>query len=251
MRTPLLDLWDACLRKRSISMAVVVLLLVDLVLGVFVLLPFRQRVGLLESRAGQMRAEARASRMQYVSRRELAERVHRTLVECARFRAEVAGTSASRYLVFKRTVERIVGLGGGTTDRIAFKTSSLDSGFLEQTAALELEGSYGRIRQIVSQLLNSDEFIIIESISLSGARPNRGAAQSTASLRIATVFSQRPADRPLDPLAELPTVADVSDGTAAEGPAVSDPPADAGPSAPRRPLGAPHASLAEPAGGGA
>ncbi len=187
----LLDLKEAALRKRRLTMALAALVAIDLAILAVAVIPLgRLNPGARRALAAQ-EIEGRRIHRNYVRRVSYVRAIHRSMDGCRTFRTEIAGSRQDRYLRFKQALEGIVGFGGSGATSISYQMEETDGGFLIQKASVKVEGSYFRLRGIVASLQAAKEFMIIERVSLRrGDKGNRSQRQPTVSLGLSTVFSQ-------------------------------------------------------------
>ncbi|MFN7971622.1 MAG: hypothetical protein U0166_04645 [Acidobacteriota bacterium] len=186
----LYDLWDAAKRRRGIGFSVAGLLAFDLVFGMLVLWPLGRHLASLRASAAAEQDAYRVAHAQYEDRRALALNVYDAMKACQGFRKDVARTKEERYLPFKQALEKVVGLSPSGAPQMTFITGDDRSGFLETTATCAVEGTYTRLRQILSELKVSSEFLMIDRVSLSkGHGPPGTVPMTRLSLQISTVFS--------------------------------------------------------------
>jgi len=103
------------------------------------------------------------------------------------FYSDVLGSKDTRMIEIQREVRAIAASLGMDPETIAYQPEVLDKvGLISFTINVPLAGDYRNLRQFINKIEKSKNFLIVESVSLGGAKD--GGALLDLSIRLSTYF---------------------------------------------------------------
>ncbi len=115
---------------------------------------------------------------------------------------DVLGSKDSRMIRIQREVRAIAASLGMDPESISYQQEFLDKvGLVRFTIGVPLVGDYRNLRQFISKIENSENFLIIDSVTLGGAKD--GGALLDLSIQLSTFFNA-PEMKGLQPAAPKP-----------------------------------------------
>lgn len=189
------DLAESARTKRHIALSVAALVVVDAVVGLAGYLPLSRDVVGRERNRAQIEKEADKVHALYLENQKLADELYASQVAVARFRNDIVGTREERYLAVKKTLESIGSIGSAGAQQMLFRSGNLEPGFVVHSTELNVEGPYSKARQVLGQVLQSQEFLIVDGVGLTNSN-----AKQKARIEVSTAYTLVKAREPKPPL---------------------------------------------------
>jgi Tfp pilus assembly protein PilO len=139
------------------------------------------------------RVEALTQNLSEISRRvgimkDLDQRFESEKGKVNTFYGDLLGTKDGRMIRIQREVRSIAAALGMDPESIGYTPAYLDKVDLVQfSISVPLSGDYRNLRQFISKIENSENFIIIDSVTLGGSRD--GGALLDLSIQLSTYFN--------------------------------------------------------------
>jgi Tfp pilus assembly protein PilO len=120
--------------------------------------------------------------------RELDDRFESERGKVDTFFGDLLGTKDGRMIRIQREVRGIASSLGMDPESIGYQPEFLDKvGLVRFSISVPLVGDYRNLRQFISRIENSENFLIIDSVTLGGAR--EGGALLDLSIQLSTYFN--------------------------------------------------------------
>jgi Tfp pilus assembly protein PilO len=104
------------------------------------------------------------------------------------FFGDLLGTKETRMIRIQREVRSIAASLGMDPESIGYQPEFLDKvGLVRFSISVPLVGDYRNLRQFINKIENSENFLIIDSVTLGGSRD--GGAMLDLSIQLSTFFS--------------------------------------------------------------
>ena len=178
------------IREERIKVATVlgVLALANLLLYVLLNLPRMHRQTVEERKTSEL-----TQNLSEVSRRvnlmkDLDDRFESEKSKVEKFYNDVLGTKDTRMIQIQREVRTIASSLTMDPETIAYQPEILDKvGLVSFTINVPLVGDYRNLRQFINRIEKSENFLIIDSVTLGGAKD--GGALLDLSIHLSTYFN--------------------------------------------------------------
>ncbi|PYT05649.1 MAG: hypothetical protein DMF49_13430 [Acidobacteria bacterium] len=181
---PLIDLRrDA----RRIVTVLLVLLLANAIFYLLLVLPkVRENSALVAERAS-FQNDLAAARKRTEKLRAAYERIVAQEKGLDRFYNEILGTKLKKLVEIQKEITGICHDFGIEPQEMRNDTSPVPAGRVERfTSTLPLKGDYQNLRRFIARVENSENFLVIDRVTLSGTK--EGGAQLQLNVDVATYF---------------------------------------------------------------
>ena len=177
------------IREDRVKVAAIlgVLAVLNLVLYITLNLPRMHRQAVEERRVSDV-----TQNLAEVSRRvglmkDLDQRFETEKTKVDTFYNDVLGSKDTRMIQIQREVRAIAASLGMDPETIAYQPEILDKvGLISFSVNVPLAGDYRNLRQFISKIEKSQNFLIVDSVSLGGAKD--GGALLDLNIRLSTYF---------------------------------------------------------------
>jgi len=177
------------IREERVKVAAIlgVLAVANLVLYVTLNLPRMHRQAVEEDRVAVLTQNLAEMSRRVALMKDLDERFENDKVKVETFRGEILGTKDTRMIRIQREVRTIASSLGMDPETIAYQGEILDKVGLARFAInVPLVGDYRNLRQFINKIEKSGNFLIVESVTLGGAKD--GGALLDLNIRLSTYF---------------------------------------------------------------
>jgi Tfp pilus assembly protein PilO len=177
------------IREERLKVAAIlgVLAVVNLVLYVVLNLPRMHRQAAEEQRVSELTQNLAEVSRRVTLMKDLDQRFETEKSKVDTFYSDVLGAKDTRMIQIQREVRAIAASLGMDPETIAYQPEVLDKvGLISFNINVPLAGDYRNLRQFINKIEKSQNFLIVESVSLGGAKD--GGALLDLNIRLSTYF---------------------------------------------------------------
>jgi Tfp pilus assembly protein PilO len=177
------------IREERVKVAIIlgVLAVVNLALYVTLNLPRVHRQAVEERRVSDLTQNLAEVSRRVALMKDLDQRFETEKSKVDTFYNDVLGTKDRRMIQIQREVRAIAASLGMDPETIAYQPEILDKvGLISFNINVPLAGDYRNLRQFINKIERSQNFLIVESVSLGGAKD--GGALLDLNIRLSTYF---------------------------------------------------------------
>jgi Tfp pilus assembly protein PilO len=177
------------IREDRVKVAAVlgVLAVLNLVLYITLNLPRMHRQAVEERRVSDVTQNLGAVSRRVGLMKDLDQRFETEKTKVDTFYNDVLGTKDTRMIQIQREVRAIAASLGMDPETIAYQPELLDKvGLISFSINVPLAGDYRNLRQFINKIEKSESFLIVDSVSLGGAKD--GGALLDLNIRLSTYF---------------------------------------------------------------
>jgi Tfp pilus assembly protein PilO len=177
------------IREERIKVATIlgVLALANLLLYVTLILPRMHRQAVGERRVTDLTQNLSEVSRRVTLMKDLDQRFDGEKGKVETFYNDVLGTKDTRMIQIQREVRAIASSLGMDPETIAYQPEILDKvGLISFSINVPLVGDYRNLRQFINRIEKSQNFLIVDSVSLGGAKD--GGALLDLSIHLSTYF---------------------------------------------------------------
>ena len=177
------------IREERVKVAVVlgVLAIVNLALYIVLNLPRMHRQAVEERRVTDLTQNLAEVSRRVALMKDLDQRFETDKTKVDTFYNGVLGGKDTRMIEIQREVRSIAASLGMDPETIAYQPEMLDKvGLISFNINVPLSGDYRNLRQFINKIEKSQSFLIVESVSLGGAKD--GGALLDLNIRLSTYF---------------------------------------------------------------
>jgi Tfp pilus assembly protein PilO len=185
---PLLKRFDIREEKVKVGALLAVLAVANLVFYAILNLPRMHRQATEERRVSDLTSNLAEVSRRVALMKDLDQRFDSEKSKVDTFYHDILGTKDERMIRIQREVRAIATSLGMDPETIAYQPEDLDKvGLISFAINVPLAGDYRNLRQFINKIEKSENFLIVESVSLGGARD--GGALLDLNIRLSTYFN--------------------------------------------------------------
>ena len=178
------------IREERVKVIVVlgVLAVVNLALYITLNLPRMHRQAAEERKVTDLTQNLAEVSRRVALMKDLDQRFETEKTKVDTFYNEVLGAKDTRMIEIQREVRSIAASLGMDPETIAYQPEVLDKvGLISFNISVPLAGDYRNLRQFINKIEKSQNFLIVDSVSLGGAKD--GGALLDLNIRLSTYFA--------------------------------------------------------------
>jgi Tfp pilus assembly protein PilO len=173
--------------RAKVAAALGALAVANLLLYVALNLPRMHRQGVEERRVSALTQNLSEVSRRVTLMKDLDQRFEGEKAKVETFYNDILGTKDDRMIRIQREVRSIASSLGMDPETIAYQPELLDKlGLVRFTISVPLVGDYRNLRQFISKIEKSSNFLIVDSVTLGGARD--GGALLNLNIHLSTYF---------------------------------------------------------------